>query len=166
LNQQIKVLFASGSPTAIALILERIQTIMPELPLVIVSEFAPSTEGVEWIPYHVKRSWRENRELVRAKLGSRRIRIAAVILEPKTPHWPMRLAGFMMAPLYFLAFNETGEHFMLRPRSLPSMLGHAAWRTKNFFRSQFKSGGWMRKQIERVRHPEKIRQPIYYRLAL
>ncbi len=71
-----------------------------------------------------------------------------------------------MAPLYFLAFNETGEHFMLRPRSIPSMLGHAAWRTKNFFRSQFKTGGWMRKQIERVRHPEKIRQPIYYRLAL
>jgi GT2 family glycosyltransferase/glycosyltransferase involved in cell wall biosynthesis len=166
LNQQIKVLFASGSPTAIALILERIQAIMPELPLVIVSEFAPPTEGVEWIPYHVKRSWRENRELVRAKLGSRRIRIAAVILEPNTPHWPMRLAGFMMAPLYFLAFNETGEHFMLRPRSIPSMLGHAAWRTKNFFRSQFKTGGWMRKQIERVRHPEKIRQPIYYRLAL
>ncbi len=170
MNQQIKVLFASGSPTAIALILERIQPIMPELPLVVVSEFAPPTAdenaSVEWIPYHVKRSWRENRELVRAKLGARRIRIAAVILEPNTPHWPMRWAGFSMAPLYFLAFNENGEHFMLRPRSIPSMLGHAAWRTKNFFRSQFKTGGWMRKQIERVRHPEKIRQPIYYRLAL
>jgi GT2 family glycosyltransferase/glycosyltransferase involved in cell wall biosynthesis len=78
----------------------------------------------------------------------------------------MRLAGFTMAPLYFLAFNEHGEHFMLRPRSLPSMVRHAAWRTRNFVRSQFKTGGWIRKQIERVRHPGKLRQPIYYRLAL
>jgi GT2 family glycosyltransferase/glycosyltransferase involved in cell wall biosynthesis len=171
LNESIKVLFASGSPNAIALILKRIQPIMPELPLVVVSEFEPPVVGdgnahVEWIRYHVKRSSRENREMIRAKLGSRRIRIAAVILEPRTPHWPMRWTGFAMAPLYFLAFNETGEHFMLRPRSIPSMLGHIVWRTRNFFRSQFKKGGWMRKQIERVRHPEKIRQPIYYRLAL
>jgi GT2 family glycosyltransferase/glycosyltransferase involved in cell wall biosynthesis len=170
LNEPIKVLFASGSPNAIALILERIQPIMPELPLVVVSEFEPPVVGdgndVEWIRYHVKRSSRENRDMIRAKLGSRRIRIAAVILEPRTPHWPMRWTGLAMAPLYFLAFNETGEHFMLRPRSVPSMLGHIVWRTKNFFRSQFKKGGWIRKQIERVRHPEKIRQPIYYRLAL
>ena len=146
---------------------------MPELPLVIVSEFEPpitsqppASGDAEWIRYHVKRGWRENRALVRAKLGGRRIRIAAVILEPRTPHWPMRLAGFTLAPLYFLAFNENGEHFMLRPRCVPTMLRHAAWRTRNFFRSQFKTGGWMRKQIERVRHPAKIRQPVYYRLAL
>ncbi len=167
MSQPVKVLFASGSPAAIALALERLKAIMPELPLVIVSEFEPP-EGSngEWIRYHVKRGWRENRALVRAKLGARRIRIAAVILEPRTPHWPMRMAGFTLAPLYFLAFNEHGEHFMLRPRSVPSMLRHAAWRTRNFFRSQFKTGGWMRKQMERMRHPAKIRQPVYYRLAL
>jgi GT2 family glycosyltransferase/glycosyltransferase involved in cell wall biosynthesis len=166
-GRPVKVLFASGSPAAIAVVLERLKAIMPELPLVIVSEFEPPEgSGREWIRYHVKRSWRENRALVRAKLGARRIRIAAVILEPRTPHWPMRLAGFTLAPLYFLAFNEHGEHFMLRPRSLPSVFRHAAWRTRNFFRSQFKTGGWMRKQMERVRHPEKIRQPVYYRLAL
>jgi GT2 family glycosyltransferase/glycosyltransferase involved in cell wall biosynthesis len=166
-GQPVKVLFASGSPAAIALVLERLKAIMPELPLVIVSEFEPPEgSGAEWIRYHVKRPWRENRALVRAKLGARRIRLAAVILEPRTPHWPMRLAGFTMAPLYFLAFNEHGEHFMLRPRSVPSMFRHAAWRTRNFFQSQFKTGGWMRKQLERVRHPGKIRQPVYYRLAL
>ena len=166
-GQPVKVLFASGSPAAIALALERLKSIMPELPLVIVSEFEPpEASGGEWIRYHVKRGWRENRSLVLAKLGARRVRIAAVILEPRTPHWPMRMAGFTLAPLYFLAFNEHGEHFMLRPRSVPSMLRHGAWRTRNFFRSQFKTGGWMRKQMERVRHPEKVRQPVYYRLAL
>src|SRR5579862_3263217 len=107
----IKVLFASGSDAVVAQTLVRLKTIFPELPLVVVSEFRPS-EG-EWIPYHVKRDWSENLALVRAKLGGRRVRIAAAILEPRTPYWKLRLLGLAIAPLYFLAFNETGEHFML-----------------------------------------------------
>jgi len=43
--------------------LANLKAILPELPLVVVSEFAPG-EG-EWIRYHVKRTWRENRALVR-----------------------------------------------------------------------------------------------------
>jgi GT2 family glycosyltransferase/glycosyltransferase involved in cell wall biosynthesis len=167
LTESVKVLFASGSPPVVASAIERLTAILPEFPLVIVSEFAPP-EGVEaeWIPYHFKRTWRENRALVRSTLGARRIRIAAVILEPGTPHWPLRLVGFTLAPLYFLAFNEHGEHFMLRPRSIPAMTRHLAWRVKNFFRWQFQRGGWLRKQIDRARHPGTIRQPLYYRLAL
>jgi GT2 family glycosyltransferase/glycosyltransferase involved in cell wall biosynthesis len=167
LTETVKVLFASGSPPVVASAIERLTAILPEFPLVIVSEFAPP-DGVEaeWIPYHFKRPWRENRALVRATLGGRRIRIAAIILEPRTPHWPLRLVGFTLAPLYFLAFNEHGEHFMLRPRSIPAITRHLAWRVKNFFRWQFQRGGWLRKQIDRVRHPGTIRQPIYYRLAL
>lgn len=171
MNESVKVLFASGSPEAIALVLDRLKPIMPELPLVVVSEFEPPPgtgcdPKYEWIRYQIKRSRRENLEAIRARLGNRRVRISAVILEPRTPHGPMRMAGFALAPKYFLAFNENGGHFMLRPRSVPAMLGHLAWRTKNFFRSQFKQGGWMRKQMERVRHPGKLRLPIYYRLAL
>ena len=63
--QPVKVLFASGSPAAIALALDRLKGIMPELPLVIVSEFEPPISDAEWIRYHVKRGWRENRALVR-----------------------------------------------------------------------------------------------------
>ena len=161
------MLFASGSPPAIAGTIERLHAILPELPLVIVSEFAPPP-GVdaEWIPYHFKRTWRENRTLARSILGARRIRIAAVILEPRTPHWPLRLIGFTLAPRYFLAFNEHGEHFMLRPRDTLTIARHIIWRGKNFFRWQFQRGGWLRKQIERARHPGTLRQPIYYRLAL
>jgi GT2 family glycosyltransferase/glycosyltransferase involved in cell wall biosynthesis len=133
---------------------------------VVVSEFQPPDPALEWIPYHVKRGWRENRDLIRARLGARGVRIAAVILEPRTPHWPMRRAGFTLAPLYFMAFNEHGQHFMLRPRSLPNMLRHGMWRTRNFFRSQFKEGGWIHKQMERARHPSEFQLPIYYRLAL
>jgi len=164
LKPAVKVLFASGSEAVIALALERLKPIFPDLPLIVVSEFPPS-EG-EWIPYHVKRSWLENRALIRWKLRDRKIRICAVILEPRVPYWPIRLVGFSLAPLYFLAFNETGEHFMLRPRSLPSMFGHLAWRTKNFLRWQLNPGGWIYTQFWRIAHPREFRRPIWYRLAL
>ena len=160
----VKVLFASGSEAVIVLAIERLKPIFPDLPLVVVSEFQPP-EG-EWIPYHVKRSWLENRASIRWKLRDRKIRICAVILEPRVPYWPIRLVGFSIAPLYFLAFNETGEHFMLRPRSLPSIFGHVAWRTKNFLRWQLNPGGWIYTQFWRVAHPREFRRPVWYRLAL
>src|SRR5580698_4933769 len=106
MTDAVKVLFASGSDAVIAHAIERLKTILPELPLVVVAEFAPP-EG-EWILYHVKRTWRENRALIRAKLAGRKIRIGAVILEPRTPYWGLRMMGFTLAPLYFLAFNELG----------------------------------------------------------
>ena len=67
MSQAVKVLFASGSEAVIASTVERFRTLLPELPLIVVAEFAPP-EG-EWIPWHVKRTWRENRAWVRSKLG-------------------------------------------------------------------------------------------------
>ena len=119
---EVKVLFASASDPVVALILERFRAIFPEVPLVVVSEFPVS--DAEWIPYHIRRTWKENRDLIQARLAGRRVRLAAVILEPRIPHWRLRALGFATAPLYFLAFNETGEHFMLRPRDTFKMLGH------------------------------------------
>ena len=165
----VRVLFASGSPATIARVLDRLKSILPELPLVVVSEFRPSPEiypGAEWIPYHVKRHWSENRALIRAALAGRKIRIGAVILEPRTPYWGLRMLGLSLAPLYFLAFTENGEHFMLRPRSLPTIGRHLAWRAGNFARWQLKPGGWIHKQLDRPAHPGEFRRPIYYRLAL
>jgi O-antigen biosynthesis protein len=164
LSQAVKVLFASGSDAVIGRTVERFRTLLPELPLIVVAEFAPP-EG-EWIPWHVKRTWRENRAWVRSKLGPRKIRLSAVILEPRTPYWGLRALGFALAPLYFLAYNENGEHFMLRPRSVPSMLRHALWRVKNFFKWQLNPGGWIYTQFWRLAHPREFRRPIYYRLAL
>jgi len=133
-SQSVKVLFASGSDPVVTLVLDRFRTIFPELPLVVVSEFPVS--DAEWIPYHILRTSKENRDLIQARLGNRRVRLAAVILEPRIPHWRLRALGFATAPLHFLAFNETGEHFMLRPRSFPTMLRHVIWRMKNLVRSQ------------------------------
>jgi GT2 family glycosyltransferase/glycosyltransferase involved in cell wall biosynthesis len=164
LSGAIKVLFASGSGAVIANTVERFRTLLPDLPLVVVAEFAPP-EG-EWIPWHVKRTWRENRAWIRSKIAGRKIRLAAVILEPRTPYWGLRTLGFSLAPLYFLAYNENGEHFMLRPRSVPSIFRHVLWRLKNFVKWQLNPGGWIYTQVWRIGHPREFRRPIYYRLAL
>jgi GT2 family glycosyltransferase/glycosyltransferase involved in cell wall biosynthesis len=164
LKEAVKVLFASGSEAVIERTLDRFKTLLPELPLIVVSEFQPP-EG-EWIPWHVKRSLSENRAWVRSKLKGRKVRLAGAILEPNTPYWKLRLLAFSIAPVYFLAFNENGGHFMLRPRSVPAIAKHAAWRAKNFVRWQFSPKGWIHKQLWRISHPSEFRRPIYYRLAL
>lgn len=138
--------------------------LLPELPLVVVSEFQPP--DVEWIPYHLKRSAEENLALVRARLGLRRVRLSAMILEPRTPYRKLRWMAFRLAPFECLAFNENMDHFMLRPGSVGTMLRHGVWRAKNFARVQSRPHGFAYKWVERLRHPAKMRRPILFRLAL
>jgi hypothetical protein len=56
----IKVLFASGSQDLIPIAIEQMQKLLPELPLVVVSEFPFA--GVNWIPYRSRaacgKTWR------------------------------------------------------------------------------------------------------------
>jgi GT2 family glycosyltransferase/glycosyltransferase involved in cell wall biosynthesis len=159
LSAQVKVLFASARTETMAAVLENFRRISPELPLIVVSEF-PAPEG-EWIPYHPRRSWRENRELIRDRLAGRRIRIAAVILEPRVPYRRLRALGVSLAPWRCLFFNETGSHFMLRPRSLPVILRHGLWRIKNFLRTQLHPKSRLRRLLR-----GQVRLPLLYRAAL
>jgi GT2 family glycosyltransferase len=131
----VKVLFASGSDAVAARTLEEFKTIFPDLPLVVVSEFPPS-EG-EWIRYHIRRRWSENLALVRSRLRGRSIRIAAMILEPRTPHRAMRLLALRLSPLRLWAYNETGQHFRMSPGNVLVMARYLLWRTRNFLRSGF-----------------------------
>jgi len=163
-SQSVKVLFASGSDPVVALVLGRFRSVFPELPLVVVSEF-PVTDA-EWIPYHIRRSWSENRDLIQARLAGRRVRLSAVILEPRVPHWRLRALGFATAPHYFLAFNETGEHFMLRPRDTLKLLRHLMWRAKNLVRSQRQPESATYRAVEWLRQPEKFRLSMLYRRAM
>ncbi len=149
----VKVLFASGSNEVVARTLREFKGIFPDVPVVVVSEFPP-TEG-EWIRYHIRRKWSENYALVRSRLGGRSIRVAAIILEPNTPHWPMRRLGMAVAPWRLLAFTENGQHFRLRPDSAPVMLRHLLWRAKNLVRSQTREGGWLHDKLALLRHAQK-----------
>ena len=71
---------------------------------------------------------------VRSRLRGRSIRVAAIILEPRTPHWPMRVLGIAIAPTRMLAFSETGQHFRIRPDGAMVILRHLLWRARNFVR--------------------------------
>lgn len=161
LTGAVKVLFASGSEATIAIALEKMRGIFPELALVVVAEFPPP-EGV-WIPYHVKRSWRENYAHVRSRLRGAKVRIAAVILEPRTPHSQMRRVAFALAPFRYLAFYEEGDHFMLHPRSATSIVRYLGWRTGNFFRWHLGPRGAVERWRKRIANP---REPWKYRVAL
>jgi GT2 family glycosyltransferase/glycosyltransferase involved in cell wall biosynthesis len=159
----VKVLFASGSDEVVAQTSREFKTVFPELPLVVVSEFPPA-EG-EWIRYYIRRSFRDNRALIRSRLRGRSIRVAAIILEPKTPHWPMRLLGMTLAPWRLLAYSETGQHFRVRPDNLPVMLRHLLWRTKNLARSQVREGGWLHDTLELFEDAGRLRLFALYLAA-
>src|ERR1019366_7858069 len=150
----VKVLFASGSDEVVAQTLREFKSIFPETPLVVVSEFA-TPEG-EWIPYHIRRTFGENRALIQSRLRGRSIQVAAIILEPQTPHWPMRFLAMTLAPWTLLAYSETGQHFRMRPDNFPVMLRHLLWRTKNLIRSQTRKGGWLHDTWKLLRSPEEL----------
>lgn len=159
MNQQVKVLFASARTETIPVVLENFRRVFPKLPLIVVSEF-PAPEG-EWIPYHHRRSFRENRDLIRDRLAGRQIRIAAIVLEPRVPYRRLRALGLSLAPWRCLFFNEEGSHFMLRPRSLPAILQHLLWRLKNFLWMQM----YPKSRLRRLLRGE-IRLTLLYRAAL
>jgi GT2 family glycosyltransferase/glycosyltransferase involved in cell wall biosynthesis len=135
----VKVLFASCTVDLIPRIIERMRTVLPELPLVVVSEFPPP-EG-EWIPYHIYRGIDENLQLLRARLGGRTIRFAAVVFEKKKPYGPLRWMGFRAAPLRFAWFLPNGEHFTYRPHGLPTLARFYLWRTREYIHKQTRPGG-------------------------
>jgi len=139
LKETVKVLFASGSEDLIPTAIEHMEKLYPELPLIVVSEFPP--EHARWIPFPLSRGFRDNLALVRWHFRDKRVRLSAVILQPRMPYWRMRLVGFLLSPWNFVAFNEDFGHFMLRPRSVGTILRHCLWRTRNFFVWEFSPGG-------------------------
>ena len=133
MKPKIKVAFASGTDDLNARLIERMEQLFPELPLYVVSEFPPADGGVKWIRYYSGRGF-ENLARCRAAFRGKSIRLAAVMLVPNVPFRAMRLMALFLAPRNFLAFNENLNNFMLRPRSVPAIARHIAWRVKNFLK--------------------------------
>jgi GT2 family glycosyltransferase/glycosyltransferase involved in cell wall biosynthesis len=165
LKQPIKVLFASGSEDLVPSAIEQMRALYPELPLAVVSEFPPGVD-CRWIPYNMADGVRENLDRCRANLRGRPVRISAAILQPRMPYWRMRLVAFLLAPSRFLAFNENLGHFMLRPRSAPTIARHLLWRTRNFIVWELSPGGFVYTSLWRLAHPWAFRRPLLYRTAL
>src|SRR5258705_12556042 len=158
MNRAIKVLFASGSQDLIPIAIEEMHKLFPELPLVVVSEFPVA--GARWIPYPVARGLRENLALFRWHFRDQRIRLSAVILQPRTQYRQMRLIAFLVAPRNFLAFNENFGHFMLRPQSLATIVRHVLWRTRNLLVWQFSPDGGSHTLLKGLVQPSALRRPF------
>src|ERR1700682_1658545 len=139
------------------------QQLFPELPLVVVSEFPVA--GARWIPYPLSRGFWENLALFRWHFRDQRIRLCAVILQPRMPYWRMRLIAFSLSPWNFLAFNEAFGHFMLRPQTLGTIVRHLLWRTRNFFVWEFSPGGTTYTWWWRLSHPRALLRPSQVLLA-
>ena len=166
MSERIKVAFASGTDDLNRRLVARMCELFPELPLYVVSEFPPEDgEGARWVRYHVGRSFAENWARARAAFAGKRIRLAGVLLVPNVPYRRMRLMALAMSPLGFLGVNENLNDFMLRPRSVPAILRHFAWRIKNYVRWQVRPGGWLYTQLWRAAHPREWRIPLWYGLA-
>jgi glycosyltransferase involved in cell wall biosynthesis len=131
---KIKVAFASGTDDLNVRLIARMRGIFPELPLYVVSEFPPEGDDLHWVRY--RGGLRENLARCRHTFRGKSIRLAGVMLVPNVPFRKMRLLAFLLSPLYFLAFNENLNDFMLRPGSLPTIARHFLWRLGNLMRSR------------------------------
>ena len=140
------------------------ETIFPELPLVVVSEF-PVTDA-EWIPYHIRRTWNENRDLIRAQLAGRRVRLAAVILEPRIPHWRLRALGIRARAAPFPGVQRNGRALHAAAPQHSDNVAARSWRMKNLVRSQRQPESTTYRAMEWFRKPEKFRLSMLYRMAM
>jgi glycosyltransferase involved in cell wall biosynthesis/GT2 family glycosyltransferase len=166
--QRILVAFASGSEDLIATFLDQLEAIEPGLAVYVVAEFPPpAREGkrVTWIPWFLGRTLGQNRARFAHAVRGKQIAYAGLILQPRMPYWPMRLAALLSAPARLLCFNENLDHFALHPRALPAMARHLLWRTKNFVRWETRPGGWLYTQVWRLFHPWAYRRPLSVGLA-
>src|SRR5260221_13348978 len=81
-----------------------------------VSEFLP--EHSRWMQFPLVRGFRDNLALVRWNFRDKRVRLSAVILQPRMPYWRMRLIGLLAFPWKFFSFNDDFWPLLLRARTL------------------------------------------------
>jgi len=166
-TEKILLAFASGTEDLHATLLDKLQEVDPQLPVYLVSEFPPPPEHqhMRWLPWFPHRSLRENLARVRDGLRGQQVVWCGVLFQPRQPYWPMRLAGFLVAPMRVLVFNENLDHFRLHPSAAAPIARHLWWRLKNFIFWEARPGGWWYTQVWRLRHPRAYLRPVRYAMA-
>jgi GT2 family glycosyltransferase/glycosyltransferase involved in cell wall biosynthesis len=162
--EQILLAFASGAEDLRSALLDNLQDVDRSLPVYLVSEFPPpeSHAHLHWLPWFPCRTFAQNLARTRDSLRGKQIVWCGVLFQPRQPYWPMRLAGWLVAPARMLVFNENLDHFRLHPVEAGSIVRHFWWRMKNLIRWQINPGGWLYTQIWRLCHPKAYRRPLLY----
>lgn len=166
--QRILLAFASGSEDLVPTFLDNLQAVAPELPVWVVSEFPPpdSHKHLRWIPWFLGRTLSQNRARIHDALRGVEVAYTGVILQPRQPFWPMRLAALLAAPTRLLCFNDNLDHFPLHPRAAGAVVRYYLWRFGNLIRWETRPGGWLYTQIWRLFHPHSFQRPLAVRAAL
>lgn len=165
----VKLCFTSGSEDLVPSLLEEFDQVGEALPILVVGEFAPPkvvARQAEWVPWIPTRSEEDNWARIEAALAGRTVRFCAILLQPNMPYWQMRRSAFRRYPRQLVAFNENLNHFMLRPRSVPTILRHLRWRAGNWWRWQTRPGGGLYTWYWRLLHPSAFVRIARFRLAL
>ena len=149
----IKVVFASGPAHANRELIDLVAAEHSELPLCVVAEFEPDPGKCSlWIPYHVRRGWRENLAAVRAGLEKKRIRVAAMLVAPGVPLGPMRLIAWRVAGGALVVYDEAlhrvrwGHYLARRARETAASPRVLKW-------------------LHRITHPTEAEVPVRSRAA-
>jgi glycosyltransferase involved in cell wall biosynthesis len=132
-DERVKVLFASCAPALLEAAVAKAQSIRPDLPLEVVSEFAPPAE--RWIRYEADRKFLENVQHCRDRLKGKRVEVAIVVLQPRVPYQRLRLISLLTGPRCILAMNENLDYFDVHPHSAGAIARHIFWRAGNWIRS-------------------------------
>ena len=163
MRTQCKLAFATGSEDLIPTLLEEMAKLPGDVPIHVVGEFAPPVG--KWIPWNPARPFADNYARLMADLGDEEVLFAGIILQPNMPYWSMRWAALRGFGRRLVCYNDDLNHFMLRPGSLPVILRHLWWRTKNFFRWETRPGGTVYTWVWRAFHPTALRRPILYAMG-
>lgn len=166
--ERILVAFASGSEDLIPTFLDNLQAVAPDLPMWVVSEFPPpdSHKHLRWIPWFLGRTLAQNRARLHDALRGVEVAWSGVILQPRMPYWPMRLAALLAAPGRLLCFNDNLDHFPLHPRATAAIVRYYLWRLRNLIRWETRPGGWLYTQVWRIFHPHAFKRPLAVRAAV
>ncbi|MGD1070651.1 MAG: glycosyltransferase [Bryobacteraceae bacterium] len=146
----IKLVFLSGKAPLNQAVLNHFAQVSPDAPLYIVSEFKP--DRAHWIPWHVKRGFRQNKAAIEAALHGRRIQIAAVVLASGTELATMRAVALTLFPARLIAYDENLN--VLYWKDLPAWLLRRA-----------RPGPGTQRWLRRIVHPAEAEIPLRARLA-
>jgi O-antigen biosynthesis protein len=146
----IALVFASGTAALNRELIDRFADANPDLPLVVVAEFKPH-KG-EWIPYHVRRSFQENRQSTRAAIGGRKIGAAALVIAPGTRLAKMRVLALVSAPGKLIIHDE-------------NLRGISHGQLPAYLLRRLRPGARTRLWLRRMLHPSDAEIPVRARLA-
>ncbi len=148
----IRIAFASGNAELNRELIERVAAMRPEVPLVVVAEFAPPRG--EWVQWHVKRAYADNVAALRAAIGNRRIESAAMVFAPGVPLAGMGRAARAIARGRLTTYDE----------KLRAVSG-IGWGAHLLRRAAAKAqSARTKKWLHRVVHPSEAEIPVRARL--